>query len=120
MATDRITRALALKFTGRVLMFLSALAASSRLVLREIRFDPSRVELGHDVLIEQRVAHLDDAQTEDEDERHHQRELEEGRPSRVAKPLAIGSHCHLLSFFIEESTLSVIWPLLKNGQRTGL
>ena len=32
-----------LKSTGRVLMLLIAVAASSRLVFREIRFEPSRV-----------------------------------------------------------------------------
>ena len=119
--TDKIISRVGMKFTGRVLMFVQRGRRVQQAGVARNQVRAFARQLGDDVLVEQRVAHLDDARARGRARAAPRARTRAGPGrSRVAKPLAIGRHCHLLSFFIDESTLSVIWPFVKNGQSTGL
>ena len=106
------------KLTGRALIAVSAVAASSSVVLREIRFEPSRVSFVDDVLIEHAEGDLDHAERQHHEKRQHQRHLDDRLPSAVAKTLKRknGGHWNRSSFFIADSACRTICPLgRKNG-----
>ena len=74
-------------------------------------------EFGHDVLIEQGVPHLDDPQRQHQNKGHEEREFEQARAAVAAQ-----ARCHenFFSFFIDDCTLTLIWPPGKNGRMSGV
>src|ERR1019366_4331727 len=74
-------------------------------------------QLGDDVLVEQRVAQLDDAEQHHHDERQNQREFDDALAAGAGEALL---HWNLPSFLIAESTVKWICPPLKNGLTSGV
>ena len=64
------------------------------------------------MLIEQHVGDLDDAEHHQDEKREHDGEFHQPLSPRVAKRFP-ECHSNLPSFFIADSTLSVIWPFVR-------
>ena len=82
--TEKITLEFASKFTGRLLMRLhrGRRILQRRVARNQVR--PFAGQLRHDVLVQQRVADLDDAEHDDEQQRQDERELDDALAALVA------------------------------------
>jgi hypothetical protein len=74
------------------------------------------------VLVDQREADFHDAQHDNQEERHHDREFNDALAALVGESPAdgCGAHWNFGSFFIVESTVIVIRPDGKNGRMSGV
>ena len=71
------------------------------------------------MLVQQGVAHLDDAENDDEEQRQDDRELDDALAALAAR-VRNGAHGNLASFFIVDDTMKWILPPVKNGRMSGV
>ena len=72
------------------------------------------------MLIEQRIAELGDSQHDEHQERQDQGEFDDALAARARPGAGSFLHWNLLSFFIEDWTLKLISPFVKNGRIRGV
>ena len=72
------------------------------------------------MLIAQRISELDNPQHDQHEEGENQGEFDDALAARALQRGGSFLHWNLLSFFIEDSTLKLISPLVKKGRIKGV